>query len=64
MQRDYSPLENCRECGQVVRMLIHERSLNDEGESVQSIWAETYKHSKRECERMVALYRETWPTLW
>lgn len=64
MQRDYSPLERCRECGQVTAMLVHEQGLGDDGEPYAAIYRDTLAHTRSECERMVALAREEWPTLW
>jgi hypothetical protein len=62
--RDFSPIDRCRECGSVTRAIVHEQGRDEEGAPWQAIYSETIAHPRRDCERMVALAREEWPTLW
>jgi hypothetical protein len=63
MQRDWSPILRCTECGQVEAMLVFERGLDEEGEPYRAIYRENIPHSKKDCQRMTDLARETWPKL-
>jgi hypothetical protein len=64
MMRDYSPIERCKECGQVTRMLIFEIGLDENGDASRAIRGESVPHDRTACESMKALEKETWPTLW
>jgi hypothetical protein len=64
MTRDHSPLDRCRECGAVLRVLIFDHGLDDDGNEYKAIWAEVVPHPRPACAAMQALAREEWPTLW
>jgi predicted nucleic acid-binding Zn ribbon protein len=61
--RDARPLDRCPECGATTRLLVHEQGIDEDGAGWQAIYAQVVEHTRKDCARMVALYRETWPTL-
>lgn len=62
--REISPLDRCKECGTATTVLVYDHGLDDNGEQYRAIYRDNVPHSRNECAYMVALIRETWPTLW
>lgn len=63
MERDYSPLERCKECGSITVMLVFEQGLDDDGSDYRAIYRDVVPHPLSACERMQALAKEEWPRL-
>lgn len=64
MPRDHSPLDRCRECGHVTRILVHVYDeVHEDGSPYHGIYAEPVEHTRKQCAEMVRLAREEWPTL-
>jgi hypothetical protein len=59
----YSVIERCPECGTVTLGLILSVDLDDNGDERKCITREPVPHTRRECQRTVALAREEWPHL-
>lgn len=64
MSRESVPLDRCKECGSVVSVMHHETWLDDRNDVQQAFWTEPLEHNRKDCQRMVLLAREEWPTLW
>lgn len=64
MPRDHSPLDRCRDCGAVTRILVHTYDeVDDNGEPFHALHAEVVDHSRAACKEMQRLAKEEWPVL-
>lgn len=64
MARDITPVYRCAECGAVKRVLVHTYDeVGDDGENIHTIHGEDVAHTRADCQAMVRLAREEWPTL-
>jgi hypothetical protein len=64
MPRDHSPLDRCRECGAVTRILVHTwDEVDDNGDDFHGLHAEHVAHVRKQCAEMQRLAREEWPLL-
>jgi hypothetical protein len=65
MERDIRDVKRCSRCQEVVQALVHDSYLDDAGEQVQALfWLPRRKHTDKDCDRMLTIAREEWPTLW
>lgn len=64
MQREIRDVRRCRVCGMVLQALVHDVDLDEAGERYEAVyWLPRQPHSRDDCDRMVTLTREQWPTL-
>lgn len=57
-------LTRCKTCGGATRVLLGHTYMTMAGAMVYAEWAEAVEHKRSDCERLVTLTREAWPTLW
>jgi hypothetical protein len=57
-------LRRCTKCGGALRVLLGHTYFTHDGKAVYAEWSETAPHTLRDCNRLVTLTREEWPTLW
>lgn len=62
--RECSPIQRCKECGTATIVLVLDQGIGDDGEEYRAIYRDVVPHTRKDCTDMVALMRETWPTLW
>jgi hypothetical protein len=64
MRREILDVRRCTVCQTVVQALVQDDYLDDEGHATRAIyWLPRRAHGKDECDRMLTLAREEWPTL-
>lgn len=54
----------CKECGGATSVVLRESHWDGEKAVLTGLWAEVVPHTRSDCQQMVTLMREQWPTLW
>lgn len=57
-------MKRCRICGIAEHVLVQDAYMTMGGDMVQAIYRDEIPHTKKDCDRMVTLEREQWPSLW
>jgi hypothetical protein len=64
MNREIVDVKRCNRCKSVVQALVDDRYLADSGEQTRAVfWLPRRAHSQEDCDRMLTLAKEEWPTL-
>lgn len=65
MQREIDGIaQRCTTCGKAIAFVIRESGLTDSGEPWLALRTDRLEHPRDDCQAMLLLAREEWPTLW
>ncbi len=57
-------LQRCKQCGTATAVLVEDTYISLDGKVCHAMWRDDPEHTRNDCDRMVTLEREQWPTLW
>lgn len=64
MQREIQDVRRCNRCSTVLQAMVQDDMLDEQGQAVRAIyWLPRRVHGAVDCDRMIVLAREEWPTL-